>query len=274
MKGDSLRLLQGTKSAAVSATVLATVWLCAATLDEPPRPSLPKEDRVCVAEAFRLAEKIGDAIWPGWARVPFALVLVTPDTEFFIRHPAPPADAQSLGEDTLLGSAVFARPRTFPTNFQATFPVEGVSTVVVGQPAGTRSSSSTDWVVTVLHEHFHQLQESQPGFEGRVAALGLARGDTTGMWMLNFPFPYDARPVVDAYRAAALALRDPFAADHGPRISRRAPHSARASRRTTSLTSTSSYGKKASHATRSFVWPSGRRPTTRRRRPSGPFPDT
>jgi hypothetical protein len=184
------------------------VWLCAATPDEPPRPTLPKEDRVCVAEAFRLAEKMGDAIWPGWARVPFALVLVTPDTEFFIRHPAPPADARSIGEDALLGSAVFARPRTFPTNFQATFPVEGVSTVVVGQPAGTRSTSPTDWVVTLLHEHFHQLQESQPGFEGHVAALGLARGDTTGMWMLNFPFPYDARPVVDAYRASALALRD------------------------------------------------------------------
>jgi hypothetical protein len=42
-----------------------------------------------------------------------------------------------------------------------------------------------------MHEHFHQLQDSQPGVFTAVKDLGLARGDETGMWMLNFPFPYD-----------------------------------------------------------------------------------
>jgi hypothetical protein len=170
-------------------------------------PSIPTEDRSRLAEAFRLAEAIGDAIWPGWSKVPFAVVLVTPETEFFVRHGAPPSDAKGIGWDALLRSDVSARPRTFPVKLLATFPIEGVSTVVVGQRENTSTTSATDWVVTLLHEHFHQLQETQPGYYGKVSALGLARGDATGLWMLNFPFPYEAPAVGNAYRDAAQALR-------------------------------------------------------------------
>ena len=169
--------------------------------------ALPREDRIRLAEAFRLAEAIGEDVWPGWSRVPFAVVLVTPESEFFIRHPRPPAGTRSLGRDDLLGSDVFVRPRTFPPAFLATFPIEGVSTVVVGQPAATQARTSTPWVVTLLHEHFHQLQDSQPGAFEKVEALGLSRGDTTGMWMLNFPFPYDSKGVGIRYAAAASALK-------------------------------------------------------------------
>ena len=183
-------------------------------------PRIPEADRIRLAEAFRLAEAIGDGIWPGWSKVPFAVVLVTPETEFFLRHGAPPADAKDTGWDALLKSEVHARPRTFPPKLLATFPVEGISTVVVGQPENTNTTSASDWVVTLLHEHFHQLQETQPGYYGKVTALGLARGDQTGMWMLNFPFPYGAAPIGAAYRDAAQALRvalgggdaDPFLA--------------------------------------------------------------
>ena len=61
---------------------------------------------------------------------------------------------------------------------------------MVGTPESTASNISTSWVVTLLHEHFHQLQYSQKGYYTDVSALGLAKGDQTGMWMLNFPFPY------------------------------------------------------------------------------------
>ncbi len=177
----------------------------------PDPPGMHADDRIRLAEAFRLADRVGDRIWPGWSRVPFAVVLVTGDTEYFVRHERPPADARSIGTDSLLGSEIYARPRSFPTNLLATFPVEGISTVVVGQASNTATSSPTDWVVTLLHEHFHQLQEAQPDFAGKVAALGLARGDATGMWMLNFPFPYDSKPVGGSYRAAASALREAVA---------------------------------------------------------------
>ena len=189
------------------AGLVALAPVAAGTPASPTPRSIPETDRIRLAEAFRLAEAIGDTIWPGWSRVRFAVVLVTPETEYFVRHPAPPSDARPLGWDALLGSDVFARPRSFSTHFLATFPLEGTSTVVVGQPENTAAKSPTDWVVTLLHEHFHQLQEAQPGFYSKVTALGLAGGDQTGMWMLNFPFPYDAPAVEKAYDSAAQALR-------------------------------------------------------------------
>lgn len=186
---------------------LAAAALAAGRPPDSPAPRIPEADRIRLAEAFRLAGAVGDRIWPGWAAVPFSVVLVTPETEFFVRHASPPADARSLGWDSLLGSEVSSRPRTFPPGLLATFPIEGISTVVVGQLEKTNASSPTDWVVTLLHEHFHQLQEAQPGFYARVNALGLSRGDQTGMWMLNFPFPYDSPAVAKAYGAAAQTLR-------------------------------------------------------------------
>jgi hypothetical protein len=203
------------KTRMMRTNLFGAVLLAAAALGHPARggepshpPGLPDPDRIRLAEAYRLAAAIGDAIWPGWSGVPFATVLVVGEHEYFVRHPHPPPGATPLGRDALLGSDVFVRDRTFPPEFLATFPLEGTSTVVVGTPATTGSRSPADWVVTLLHEHFHQLQDSQPGFFDKTAALGLARGDTTGMWMLNFPFAYDAPRVRDAYAAAAAALRE------------------------------------------------------------------
>jgi hypothetical protein len=48
-----------------------------------------------------------------------------------------------------------------------------------------------------MHEHFHQLQHGQPGYYEAVTALNLSRGDNTGMWMLNYAFPY-TDPTIDA----------------------------------------------------------------------------
>jgi hypothetical protein len=176
--------------------------------------TISETDRIRLAEAFRLAGAIGDSIWKGWSAVPFSVVLVTPEAEFFVGHPHPPSDTSALGRDALLGASVAVRPRTFAESFLATFPIEGVSTVVVGRPEATGARSPSDWVVLLLHEHFHQLQDSQPRFFERVLELGLARGDGTGMWMLNFPFPYDAPAAAPAYSAAARALRN--ALSNGP----------------------------------------------------------
>jgi hypothetical protein len=203
--------MRSTRLHLAAAALLASAWLRASPAVETNRPShppaIPEGDRIRLAEAYRMATAIGDGIWPGWGRVPFATVLVAGENEYFVRHPHPPAGSAPLGRDALLGSDVFVRPRTFSPGFLATFPVEGISTVVVGTADATGAKSPADWVVTLLHEHFHQLQEAQPGFYEKTAALGLARGDATGMWMLNFPFAYDAAPVQAAYAAAAEALR-------------------------------------------------------------------
>jgi hypothetical protein len=158
-------------------------------------PAIPDADRIRIAEAFRLAAAVQDSIWPQWSRAPFALLLVTADREFLVRHPAPSPDFSRIGHDSLLDADVFSRPRQLSPALLATYPaVGGVPTIVIGRAEATGKTSS-EWVLTVLHEHFHQLQTSQPGYYAGVAALNLSRGDQSGMWMLNYPFPYDSAPV-------------------------------------------------------------------------------
>lgn len=180
------------------------------------KPTLPETDRTRLAEAFRLGDQLGDRIWPGWSKAPFAVLLVTPEHEFLIRHPQPSADFVKLGYDDKLKSDVSFRKRTMSPGFLATFPaIRGsmVSTIVVGQAENTFVKTSTPWVVTLLHEHFHQLQDSQPNFYRDVNALNLARGDESGMWMLNYAFPYDRVEVQEHFVAMskflAAAVRSP-----------------------------------------------------------------
>jgi len=84
------------------------------------------------------------------------------------------------------------RERQFPTNMMATFPAFGLSAVIIiGEPATTDAKASTSWIMFTMHEHFHQLQYAQPHYYAQLQALGLARGEKTGMWIINFPFPYE-----------------------------------------------------------------------------------
>ncbi len=149
-------------------------------------------DRVRLAEGFRIADSLGEQLWPGWNKAPFAILLVTPDYEFLVRHDRPSPDFTLVNHDRLLKSKVYYRKRSQPIDRLATFPlVGGVPTIVIGQAENTAKKTSSPWVITLLHEHFHQFQSSQPGYYDAVNALDLARGDQTGMWMLNYPFPYD-----------------------------------------------------------------------------------
>ena len=166
-----------------------------------PAAHLTHDDAVRVEEFYRVATKIQDGIWPGWSEIPAPLMLVTPSTEFLTRHPSPPQELKKISEDW------YARPRQFPTNFQATFPAFGPpSVIVIGEPSNTLSKTSTPWLFTVMHEHFHQLQNAQPGYLAGVDALGLSKGDTTGMWMLNYPFPYEKAEVARGFAQLRDAL--------------------------------------------------------------------
>jgi hypothetical protein len=157
---------------------------------------LPNIDRTRIAEAFRIADTLGNRVWKDWSTAPLATLLITQEHEFLVRHPNPPGDFKKAGTDALLRGEVYFRKRVFQMDFLATFPLNGVPTIIIGQAENTMARTSTPWVVTLLHEHFHQLQYSRAGYYNQVAELGLARGDATGMWMLNFPFPY-TEPRVD-----------------------------------------------------------------------------
>ncbi len=191
-------------------TLLVTAPLAAQTPAAAPA-QLPADDAIRIREFYRLAAEVQDRIWPLWSATPAPLLLVTSETEFLTHHPAPPPDFKKVAED------FYARPRHFPTNLLATFPAFGPpSVIVIGEPANTDAKTSTPWLFVVLHEHFHQLQNAQPGNFKATEDLGLARGDTSGMWMLNYPFPYGDAALGRAFAhlrdTLLAALREPDAA--------------------------------------------------------------
>jgi hypothetical protein len=200
---------------------LVLLLLGTATVPTPgyAQTGVPPRDRVRLAEAMRLADKLGDDIWPGWRHTPFPVLLVTDSVEFLIGHTAPSADFTRRGYDSLLAREVWTRPRQFPPTLLATFPaVGGKPTIVIGSAERT-GKSSTAWVLTLLHEHFHQWQSTRPGYYAGVTGLDLAHGDSTGQWMLDYAFPYDSAPVQQAVRGLAVALGRALDAAPGDRSS-------------------------------------------------------
>jgi len=114
-----------------------------------------------------------------------------------------------------MGMEIRARARVFDPTLLATFPaVGGFPTIVVGTAEQTGKSSS-DWVLTLLHEHFHQWQYSLPDYYRRVDSLDLSGGDSTGMWMLTYPFPYESPGVQKAAKRLALAVSTALDASRG-----------------------------------------------------------
>jgi hypothetical protein len=175
-------------------TFLSILLLGTAAFAQTPSPEIPLNDAVRIKEFYRLATQIQDQVWPNWSQVPAPLLIVNPDEEFLTHHSAVPKDFKPAG------NGFYARPRQFPTNLQATFPAFGPpSVIVIGQPRNTISKTSTPWLITVMHEHFHQLQNAQPGYFQALQGLGLSHGDTSGMWMLNYPFPYEKPEVARSF---------------------------------------------------------------------------
>ena len=172
-------------------------------------PAISETDRIRLAEVFHLESKLSDKVWKNWSKTPLAILLVTPENEFLIGHPSPSKDFTEIGYDKLLKNKVHWRKRTYNPAFLATFPAvqgSGISTIVVGQAENTWVKTSTLWAITLLHEHFHQLQDSQPNFYQDVAKLDLSGGDETGMWQLNYPFPYADKKINEDFSALVMQL--------------------------------------------------------------------
>lgn len=188
--------------------LLISIFFLFQTAFSQTNPTISETDRVRLAEAFRLNEKFAEKTWKDWSKVPFAVILVTPEYEFLLKHPSPSNDFKEIGYDNLLKTKVFWRKRKYNKDFLATFPaVNGVSTVVVGQAENTYLKTSTPWVITLLHEHFHQFQ-MQESYFSEVNALDLANGDTSGMWMLNYGFPYSDEKVKTSFVGLSQQLAE------------------------------------------------------------------
>ncbi len=161
----------------------------AADADAP--ASFPVEEKVLIMETFHMARQLCESVWPGWKPLPFPVLLLADERSFLFHYPSKPDGFESYPDAPDMGGPVYVRNRQFPPNLLATFPAFGlIPVVVVGTPEKT-GKTPLEWVITLLHEHFHQYQMMAPGYFEAVQKLIPARGDETGQWMLTYPFPYD-----------------------------------------------------------------------------------
>lgn len=146
---------------------------------------LPSQDKTRIAEFYRFAAATQDKLWPAWSTVPVPLVVITQSGEFLTHPSGDPQGFKSVGDGS------FWRERHLPVNMMITIPAAGMHSVIfMGEPVNTDAKNSTSWIMFAMHEHFHQLQQAQPGYYQHLQALGLFRGADTGNRMINYPFPY------------------------------------------------------------------------------------
>ena len=192
--------------------LLAAILMQAVTAAAPLNPALP----VAVASARATVAGPARVLWRDWERAPFGVLIVHDETETLLCHQGPAEGFAPGPVDAATGCPSHSRARTYPPNLRAAFPaVDGAPTVVIGTPEATELSLP-QWQATVLHEHFHQWQTSRPGYYERVEALGLRGEDQSGMWMLNYAFPYERKDVASAFAQASLALAAAVEARDGP----------------------------------------------------------
>jgi hypothetical protein len=170
-------------------------------------------DAIRIAESMRLVAFAADSLGIA-GQFPLTMLFVDDSTEFLIDHSQPSADFVSSYQEPYLHQIVYNRPRVFPVSLLATFPaINGRPSIVIGRPEDTTARRSTEWVVTVAHEYVHLLQLHSHDYFAKVMELDLHNGDQTGMWMLNYPFPYDSLTVLSAFdyytRALVVALSAP-----------------------------------------------------------------
>ena len=174
-----------------------------------PAPEPGVEIGPALAQARAFAAGTGEALWPGYGAAPFGFLLLEPDREILLCRPDPPSGFEPDGTDPATGCPRLRRGRTeLPAGLLAALPMFGPPAVIVMGTPATTGRARAAWLRTILHEHFHQWQWSLPDNQKRVAALDLAGADRSGMWMLNFPFPYESAPAGAAYAAASNALAD------------------------------------------------------------------
>lgn len=166
-----------------------------------------------LAQVRNFAAAEGERVWPGYGSAPFGFLLVSKKHESLLCRDEVPAGFTPSPFEPATGCRQFTRPRSnLPDNLLAAFPLFGPPAVIVmGTPESTGRSEAS-WIRTILHEHFHQWQNALPEYYDRTRALDLAGGDETGMWMLNYPFPYDDPGVVAAFDDASQRLAEAVAA--------------------------------------------------------------
>ena len=156
------------------------------------------QDQDNIAEAINIVKECGNKVWPGFNKITFSTLLVTDSIEYLYNHPEPDEEFILKNYNNKLKTDVYTRDITLNRSILACFGICNEPTVIVGIPKNT-DRSGVEWIITLVHEYFHQYQ-STPDYYRMVDELDLKGDCKTGMWMLNYAFPYDNPKVKEQFR--------------------------------------------------------------------------
>ena len=167
-------------------------------------PPLSSQDATLIAEAYHLWQSLGEKLWPGWTTIttpPF--IYVTSEYEYAIGFPKPLQGFTQLEANAEPNGQIQARKRVFSTHVAASFPYEGIPTIVIGTPKALEKSPA-QWTLTVSHEMFHVLEMMRGSME-KIAQLKIG-SESDPSWQLQFPFPYKDADVMRLIHLQAYPL--------------------------------------------------------------------
>ena len=199
--------------------MLKLMTLAAAFVATPTAATATPDLGPALAQVRSFASGEGESVWPGYGSAPFGFLLVTAKNETLMCRDQVPPQFVAAGTDPATGCTRHIRkPRGLPAGLLAAMPIFGPPGVIVmGTPEAT-GRAEPSWLRTILHEHFHQWQYDLPDYFSRIHALDLHDGDQSGMWALNYAFPYDDPAVVAAFDLASHKLAKAVAARATPQF--------------------------------------------------------
>jgi len=182
----------------------------AATFNQPPGlPDAASREAIHMAQV--IGRNAGEKVWKGMATAPFDVLLIEQERETLFCSPTR-KDFAPRKWDPITRCWTQTRPRTQdPDSFGETDVFgNGRPIILVGVPPKDPHDLHF-WTALMVHEHFHQLQDSKPWMVTEVKLLGPSFGGGTGAnsWALTYPFPYkreDVNATFDKMAGAALDL--------------------------------------------------------------------
>lgn len=163
-------------------------------------PQLPAElDRRMIADAQAIVRNEGDLLWPGLSQAPLLTLLIGPEHETLFCGLHTPGFSV-IGFDSITKCTMQVRARQLPVDLSAATDLGNASVIHMGLPDALEATPA-DWIVTYLHEAFHQYQSTLPGYVSALDGVRARLGKAGDQWVLEYPFPY-ADPKVKAEFAA------------------------------------------------------------------------
>lgn len=152
---------------------------------------------IIIKEANNIRQTKGDMLWKGWKDISVPIIVVNENYEFLFYDKDLTGDFNFYKLSEILSTNIYYRNRKMNKYAAACRDIIGTEfAVVMGTPSNLEITNE-EWVITLLHESFHYLQniltiEEQIKLKNELFGID-------NPWNLKYPFPYDNEDVAEIF---------------------------------------------------------------------------